>query len=193
MNATSTSTPSNALAVGRWLLLIALTFGVLAGAFLWIARSVSIDSPIERAAGSAAGAHPAPDFRLASLDGQTLGPPDYAGRVIIIDFWASWCGPCKIQAKVLDELHAEVDPSEVQFLAINVGETPETVQRYVENDPFPYPVLLDQSEQLMSRYQLLGLPTLMVIDKEGAVSFVRTGVTDNGTLRRELEKAGAST
>lgn len=186
-----TNSPNNALAVGRWLLLIVLTFGVLAGVFFWIARSVNVESPVEGTSASS-GAHPAPDFRLASLDGKTLGPPDYTGQVVIIDFWASWCGPCKIQAKMLDELHTEFDGRNVQFLAVNIGESPETVRRYVENEPFPYPVLLDQQEELMGRYQIFGLPTLMVIDKAGAVSFLRTGVTDNGTLRRELEKAGVS-
>ncbi|MEO1086692.1 MAG: TlpA disulfide reductase family protein, partial [Acidobacteriota bacterium] len=55
------------------------------------------------------GEWPKPNFRLASLDGQTLGPPDYLGDVVVVELWASWCGPCRIQARFLEELHKEYD------------------------------------------------------------------------------------
>ena len=127
--------------------------------------------------------------RLPSLDGRTLGPPDFAGKVVVIDFWATWCGPCKLQAQMFEKAHEEHTGGGVEFMAINVGEDEETVRKYVEKKPFPYSVLLDPDEQLMSRYQIYGLPTVMVVDREGRVSFMRTGVTDVPTLRREIAKA----
>ena len=135
--------------------------------------------------------HPPPDFRLATLDGGEIGPLDYEGEAVVLDFWATWCGPCRLQAEYLEELHEELDGKNVQFLAVNVGETAEQVQDFVAETPFPYPVLLDSKDTLTSRYNLLGLPTVMVVDTQGKISFLRTGVTDNKTLREALRDAGA--
>lgn len=184
--------PSAQSALIRWFVLIGATFAILVGSFVWLSRSWTVDSAAAAAEGTGAPAisYPEPDFRLASLDGRTIGPPDFAGQVVVIDFWATWCGPCKLQAQFLDRLHEEVG-SRVQFLAIDVGEEEDRVRGYVDKDPFPYPVLLDPEEELMDRYQILGLPTVMVIDREGRVSYMRTGLTDVPTLRRQLAKAGA--
>ncbi|MCG8459755.1 MAG: TlpA family protein disulfide reductase [Holophagales bacterium] len=133
-------------------------------------------------------AYPAPDFRLASLDGPALGPLDYLGKVVVIDLWATWCGPCRLQAEHLELLHAEYG-DQVQFLAIDVGEDEETVRRYVERTPFSYPVLLDPHETVQRRFGTNGLPTVIVIDVTGEVSFVNVGVTPPAVLRREIEAA----
>ena len=183
--------PTKSAALARWILVIGATFAALALAFLWIARSLTSESADGGARAQAPPVeYPVPDFRLASLDGGTLGPPDFEGKAVIIDFWATWCGPCKIQAKMLEKMHEEVDGQHVQFLAINLGEDLETVKRYVEATPFSYSVLLDPQEELSARYQIYGLPTLMVVDREGRVSYMRTGLTDIPTLRKALAKAG---
>lgn len=135
--------------------------------------------------------YPPPDFRLATLDGGEIGPPDYQGEAVVLDFWATWCGPCRLQAEFLDKLHGELDGKGVRFLAVNVGETADQVRDFVAETPFPYPVLLDSADTLTSRYNLLGLPTVMVVNTEGRISFLRTGVTDNETLRKALRDAGA--
>lgn len=188
--------PSGPVALARWFLVISIVFVVIAVAAFWITVSLN-RNPASSPAGTAAdggdsSAHeyPAPDFRLASLDGRTIGPPDFAGQAVVVDFWATWCGPCKLQAKMLDKLHEELDGKDVHFLAVNVGEDEETVRKYVDETPFPYSVLLDPEDMLSVRYQIYGLPTLMVIDRKGKVSFMRTGLTDVPTLRRELAKVG---
>ena len=178
----STDTPratGNVLATFRRLALAAAVFG-----------AVALTSGC-RAAPPAEPAYPAPDFRLASLDGGEIGPPDYAGEVVVVELWATWCGPCKLQAKFLEELHRELDGQGVRFLAVSSGEDEATVREYVERQPFPYPVLLDPEDTLGRRYEIYGLPTVMIVDREGAVSFLETGVSDAGTLRQALEAAGA--
>ncbi len=190
------------VAIARWLLLVAVSFGVVATGFHWIAQSTTIASPISQSLPAASalggtpsvsGSYPPPDFRLASLDGGTLGPPDFAGDVVLIEFWATWCGPCRLQAKYLEELHSEFDGKGVHFLAIDSGEDEATVRRYVEKDPFPYPVLLDPQSSLSNRYQVYALPTVMIVDRQGAISYMQPGVSDKRTLRQALVAAGAAT
>ncbi|MEM1176718.1 MAG: TlpA disulfide reductase family protein [Acidobacteriota bacterium] len=132
---------------------------------------------------------PAPNFRLPSLDGQTLGPPDFAGDVVVVELWASWCGPCRIQARFLEELHKEFDGKGVHFLAVNSGESETTARAYQAKTPFPYPVLLDPRESIRARYGSNGLPTVMVIDRSGEVSLLKVGVLGAPALRVEIERA----
>jgi protein-disulfide isomerase-like protein with CxxC motif len=80
---------------------------------------------------------------------------------------------------------------DVAFLAIDVGESADTVRAYVANSPFPYPVLLDENRTLFERYGIGNLPSLMVIDAAGRITFLETGVTDARTLREEVAEARA--
>lgn len=178
-----------------WLLAVAVAFSLLAAGMSWVARSTTVASPITGPAeiGNAVlgGDYPKLDFRLASLDGGMVGPADFPGDVLLIEFWATWCGPCKKQAEYLEEVYDDFGGKGVQFLAIDVGEDEETVRRYVERKPFPYPVLLDPHDTVSPRYQVYGLPTVLIVDRQGEITFLETGVSDAATLRLALKAAGA--
>jgi thiol-disulfide isomerase/thioredoxin len=131
------------------------------------------------------------DFRLKTVDGRTLGPKDFAGQVVVIDFWATWCGPCHIQARILEPLYREYKGRGVQFLAANIGEDAATVKGFLREKPIPYPVLLDPEDTVSGKLGIQGLPTLMVVDKKGKVSYFRTGLADGETLRKAIKQAGA--
>lgn len=191
---TETLPRSPFVSLAQWFLVIGIVLAVVAVGMSWLSGSVEISSPITTIAIAepADGTYPAPDFRLASLDGGMLGPPDFAGDVVLVEFWATWCGPCRLQAQYLEEIHREMADKGVHFLAVDVGEDVETVRNYVEKTPFPYPVLLDQQDALSAKYQIYGLPTVMVINREGQITFLETGVSKPGTLRDQLVAAGAS-
>ena len=132
----------------------------------------------------------APQFRLASLSGDMISPQDFEGEIVVIDFWATWCGPCHLQAEILKGLHEEFGDKGVRFLAISLGEPEDVVREFIERNPYPYPVLVDPEDQLSLDLGIYVLPTIMVIDRNGTVAFLEPGVSDAETLRRVLYEAG---
>jgi thiol-disulfide isomerase/thioredoxin len=131
------------------------------------------------------------DFQLKTVDGRALGPKDFLGQVVVVDFWATWCGPCRLQAEILEPLYRDFKGRGVQFLAANVGEEPETVKGFLKNKPFPYPVLLDPQDSVASTLGVVALPTLLVVDTKGHLVFFQPGIADADTLRQVIKKAGA--
>lgn len=131
------------------------------------------------------------DFRLKTVDGRTLGPKNFRGQVVVVDFWATWCGPCHLQAEILEPIYKSYKGRGVQFLAANVGEDMDTVKKYLAKKPFPYPVLLDTNQAVSADIGVNALPTLLVVDKKGRVAHLQTGLADGDTLRAIIKKAGA--
>ena len=124
------------------------------------------------------------------MGGDPVSPQDYDGEIVLIDFWATWCGPCHAQADILKNLHAEFAAKGVNFLAISLGEPEEIVREFIEKRPYPYPVLIDPEDQLSLDLGIYVLPTIMVIDREGTVAYIEPGVSTAETLRRVLYEAG---
>ncbi|MBW8874457.1 MAG: TlpA family protein disulfide reductase [Acidobacteria bacterium] len=143
------------------------------------------------ARGGGAAAPVKTDFRLKTLDGRSLGPKDFGGQVVVVDFWATWCLPCRLQAEILEPVYRDYKGRGVQFLAANVGEETETVKKFLQEKPFPYPVILDPEQSVSNDLGVLALPTLLVIDKKGKVSYFQSGVADGDTLRQLIKNAGA--
>jgi thiol-disulfide isomerase/thioredoxin len=146
---------------------------------------------------AAGGAPPKPpavgtpvDFRLPSVDGRTLGPRSFPGQVVVVDFWATWCMPCRLQAQILEPVYRDLKGRGVQFLAVNVGETPDDVKKFLKEKPFPYPVLLDPEQTVATKLAVFALPTLLVVDKKGRVSYLQGGIADGDTLKALIKKAG---
>jgi thiol-disulfide isomerase/thioredoxin len=131
----------------------------------------------------------APAFDLTGLDGERYRLADFSGQVVLIEFWATWCGPCRLQAEILSRLYEEIGGGDVEFLAVSLGEAEDTVRSFVNRKPFPYPVLLDPDELLGYALEVYALPTVMIVDRGGDISFMRPGISDGETLRRALSAA----
>jgi len=129
-----------------------------------------------------------PDFELSSLSGESVSASALDGKVVLIDFWATWCTPCVAQARTLEPLHRDFEERGVEFLAISLGEDLETVESYVGRNPFPYTVLIDPMDTLSVEYGIYALPTVVIIDQTGQVAYQQTGLSDGEVLRRVLEE-----
>ena len=118
----------------------------------------------------------APDFTLTDLNGNNVSLSDYRGQNVYVNFWASWCGPCRVEMPDIEEIHGEYQDKDLIVLTVNIGENQTTVQRYIDSNGFTFPVLLDSDQKVARLYKVNSIPASIFIDKEGKVRSQRVGV-----------------
>ncbi|MEZ5948504.1 MAG: TlpA disulfide reductase family protein [Planctomycetaceae bacterium] len=118
---------------------------------------------VERQASGLAG-KPAPDFQLDLLPGGTYRLSESRGKVIVLDFWASWCGPCMLSMPSLQLAMAEFNADRVQLVSVNIEEQPERIQQALQRLKWVQPVVLDRDGAVSRRFQIDALPQLVIID-----------------------------
>ncbi|MBL8605399.1 MAG: TlpA family protein disulfide reductase [Myxococcales bacterium] len=112
------------------------------------------------------------------------------GRVVVLDFWATWCAPCRAEIPILQRLHTQYAARGVTVLGVNVDEGgPGLVPRFRERFGMQYPIAYDVGAQLSGAYQVEGLPTLMVIDRQGVIRLRHAGMAPESMLSRAIERA----
>ncbi len=132
----------------------------------------------------------APGVSLPSLSqpAQSISLADFRGKVVYLDFWASWCGPCRLSFPQLQRLHEELGPDGFEVLAINVDEFEPDALAFLKEIPVTYPVVRDASGDSPATYGVLGMPTGYLIDRAGIVRQVHQGFrkSDGEKLRQEI-------
>ncbi|MEW8030399.1 MAG: TlpA disulfide reductase family protein [Candidatus Thiodiazotropha sp.] len=112
---------------------------------------------------------PAPSFNLQDLEGGNHLLGDYRGRVAIVNFWASWCVPCRRELPSMNRAWRELQPKGIAMLAINLGDDAEAIRDFLIDFPIDFPVLLDHRGRTSQRWQVRGLPTTFVLNRRGEI------------------------
>lgn len=117
----------------------------------------------------------APDFRLPSLSEQETGLEDFKGEVVLINFWASWCGPCQEELPELQLLHQKYQERGFRVIGINIDKKKQNAQKFVERFRLSYPILLDPDSSVIRQYRGHSMPISYLIDRKGTVRAVFFG------------------
>lgn len=132
----------------------------------------------------------APDFTVYDLEGNEVHLSDYVGKPIVLNFWASWCGPCKMEMPDFHEKYLELG-EEVHFLMINVTdgsrETVDSASKLIAEQEYTFPVFYDTASDAATAYRVYALPTTFFIDAQGYAIAHATGAINEETLQRGMD------
>lgn len=109
-------------------------------------------------------------FDLITLDGRSLRSQDLAGKVVLLNFWATWCGPCKEEMPSLARLQTRFDPAQVQILTVTADRHPQGIRQFFGQLGISLPVLFDEDQEVSRTFMVRGLPTTVLIAPDGRVS-----------------------
>lgn len=179
-----------------------LTAGLLVGAglaiFIYFARDLSNDDagqfdelPGVSLPESAAVGAPAPDFELNNLANEPIRLSDLRGKIVVINFWATWCEPCKVEMPFFEELYSS-SQKKLEILAVNFDEPSQQVQQFAEEYQLSFPILLDPGGNVQNLYRVRGYPTTFMLDEEGIVRYHHIGLITEGQLDQYLSELGAN-
>jgi peroxiredoxin len=122
-----------------------------------------------------ANSFPAPAFELRDIDGKIHHIKDYRGKVVVLNFWATWCPPCRYEMPSMERARKKLLQDKVVILAVNVGENEDTIFEFTGNYPVEFPLLMDQSGNIIKQYPVVGLPTTYIINPQGIVTHRAVG------------------
>ena len=132
---------------------------------------------------------PAPPFQLEGLDGKLVSLQELDGSVVVLDFWATWCGPCVTSLPDLAKLRREMEGRDVHFFAVNVEEPRTRVNAFLKQVKLDVPILLDTYGEASRAYEVQVIPKSVVIGRGGTVEDVIVGVPAKGELKKAVERA----
>ncbi len=118
---------------------------------------------------------PAPDFALKSSTGENLRLSEYRGDVVMINFWATWCGPCRQEMPLLDELYSRYQRVGFNLLGVNIDDDSRRAMRMIEELGVNFPVLFDARKEVSELYEVDAMPVTIIVDREGTVRYVHHG------------------
>ncbi|MGF1503564.1 MAG: TlpA family protein disulfide reductase [Anaerolineae bacterium] len=145
----------------------------------WTGLLMIVSSVLAACSTAAAG----PEFPM--LDGDTTTLADYEGQVVVVNFWATWCGPCRVEMPTLQAFYEEHGSGDFELLAVNIGETPETAQGFVDEGGFTFPIVLDPNGTLYDYFGVRGQPSTFELDRSGEIVFSHTGLI----TREQIDEA----
>lgn len=146
----------------RWTMALTLVGGLLLMG--WIMLMPRNDSFVTLAVGQQA-----PDFELTTLEGETVKLSELRGQPVVLNFWASWCGPCRQEMPDFQAVHDRYKDAGLKIYGINVGESTVAVQDFLSKVNVNFPTLIDRDESVQTAYKILPLPATFFIDRNGTI------------------------
>jgi thiol-disulfide isomerase/thioredoxin len=173
-----------------------LVFGVAALGLVWhftqgsesAASSQAVTITVKASGPAPRVDKPAPDFRVADLAGAPIELSALHGRPVWINFWATWCPPCRAESPEIEAAYQQYRDQGLVVVAINVGEDAGTVRDYVERAGLTYPVGGDPRTDIAAAYRVAGLPTHVFVDADGVVRDIRMGRLGKETIQQEVAR-----
>jgi peroxiredoxin len=133
---------------------------------------------------------PAPDWTLKNLDGKTVSLSDFKGKVVVLDFWATWCPPCQAEIPHFIELQNEFKAKGVTIVGLSVDSiAPADVAKFAKDNGMNYPIVMADEKTATAYGADQGIPTTVVVDRKGNIVATHAGLTDKETFKSEIEKA----
>jgi len=117
----------------------------------------------------------AQDFKLKDLNGNEVSLSDFKGKKVFLNFWASWCPPCKAEMPEIERLYQETKDSDLVILAVDIGEDKATVKSFIDKNKYNFEVLLDINQETASKYNISSIPSSYFIDKDGNIVATHLG------------------
>jgi thiol-disulfide isomerase/thioredoxin/outer membrane lipoprotein-sorting protein len=133
---------------------------------------------------------PAPAFEVKSLGGETFSLAALKGKTVLLDFWATWCGPCRKSMPVLEKISSEFKNSDLVILGVNTGEDREVVEEFLKKTPLQYPAVLSGESGILESYGVTAYPTFILIGRDGKIIANEVGFGGEDQLRQMIDKAG---
>lgn len=130
----------------------------------------------------------APDFELKTLEGETVNLSDYRGEKVMVNFWATWCPPCRAEMPDMQKFHENTD---VNILAVNLIDTEsnrDNVPEFLDELGLTFPVLLDEESEIATEYKIVAYPTSFMIDSNGRIQLKTMGAINYDIMIQEYEK-----
>ncbi len=117
----------------------------------------------------------APDFSLETLDGETVNLSDLRGQAVLVNFWATWCPPCRAEMPAIQQLYEQYQDQGFTVLAVDLQESEAQVTAFAEQMGLTFPILIDPNGQVFSRYQVRALPSTFFVDRNGLIQEIALG------------------
>lgn len=125
----------------------------------------------------------APDFTSITPEGDTIRLSDFRGQVVLLNFWATWCGPCRIEMPIFEQLYAQTDETNITILAVNNRESVEQVVRFRDQLRLSFPLAMDETGTIQDQYQIGGYPMTYIINADGVIVDIHYGVFTPAQIR----------
>ncbi|MCL5264554.1 MAG: TlpA family protein disulfide reductase [Chloroflexi bacterium] len=130
----------------------------------------------------------APDFTLKDPQGNQVSLSGFRGRPVMINFWATWCPPCRYEMPFMETVYRERAADGLVILAVSIDEDPNAVPRFMKEFGITFPVVLDTDQSVATKYRIRPIPTSFFVDKDGVIRDMEIGAMDKKTILKKLSK-----